>query len=187
MSGPLEAWVVYDSVHGNTRAVAEAIAEGLRSAGPVQVVAAGDADPSRLRRARLVVLGCPTHAFSLSPGMKAFVGTLFRGALEGVPFATFDTRFALADMPSPVLKIIVPLVGKRAWAATHLARAAARAGAARLVDPEGFFVRETEGPLADGEIERATAWGRTLSRLGAQRTVPAAPPRVGAAPPSRTT
>ena len=157
------AWVVYDSVHGNTREIAEAIAKGLESAGPVRVIAADDADPDELRDARWVVLGCPTHAFSLSPGMKTLVGRLSRGSLDAVPFAAFDTRFAMSDMPSPVLKVIVPIVGKRAWAATHLARAAARAGAKQVAQPEGFHVRATEGPLADGEVQRATAWGRALA------------------------
>lgn len=164
MSTAKLAWVVYDSVHGNTREIAQAIAKGLESAGPVRVIAAADADLDELREARLLVLGCPTHRFSSSPGMKALVGRLSRGSLDAVPFAVFDTRFALSDMPSPVLKAIVPIVGKRAWAATHLARAAAKAGGRQVAEPEGFHVRETEGPLADGEVERANAWGRALAR-----------------------
>jgi len=158
-----EAWVVYDSVHGNTRAIAKAIADGLRRSGPVHVIPAGDAEPGRLTDARVVVLGCPTHGFSSSPAMKQFTAKLVRGTLNDVPFAAFDTRFSIEDMPSWVLSFIVPIVGKRAWAATGLARAGVRAGARLLVEPEGFFVRETEGPLADGELERATAWGRALS------------------------
>lgn len=182
MSNEQVAWVVYDSVHGNTRAIAEAIAEGLGSGGPARVVPVGEADLDRLRDARLVVLGCPTHAFSLSPAMKTFVGTWARGSLDGAAVAAFDTRFALADMPSPVLKVVVPIVGKRAWAATHLARAAARAGATRLADPEGFFVREVEGPLAEGEVERATAWGRELAIGSLQPTEAATRSDVSRAP-----
>lgn len=163
MSRGQVAWVVYDSVHGNTRTIAEAIGEGLAEAGPVRVVKVDAADVAELGEARLLVVGCPTHAFSTSPAMKAFVAHLSRDSLDAVPFAAFDTRFALADMPSPVLKVIVPIVGKRAWAATHLARAAAKASAMPLAEPEGFFVRETEGPLVDGERERAFAWGRRLA------------------------
>jgi flavodoxin len=183
MSTGLVSWVVYDSVHGNTRAIAEAIARGLEEAGPVRLARAEEADRDELRDARAVALGCPTHAFSLSPGMKAFVAGFARGSLDGVPVAVFDTRFAMADMPSPVLKVIVPIVGKRAWAATRLARAAAKAGAVRLAEPEGFFVRETEGPLAEGEVERAGAWGRELAErtLGRAAT---APPSADAAVPT---
>lgn len=167
MSEQRDAWVVYDSVHGNTRAIAEAIAEGLRRSGPVHVVPAGEADPARLNGARAVVLGCPTHAFSSSPAMKAFAAKLTPGTLSDVPFAAFDTRFSIEDMPSRVLRVIVPLVGKRAWAATDLARTGARAGANLLVEPEGFCVRDTEGPLVDGELQRAAAWGRMLAASNA--------------------
>ena len=167
MSEQREAWVVYDSVHGNTRAVAEAIAEGLRSGGPVQVVSASDADPARLSGARAVVLGCPTHAFQASPAMKELAAKLTPGTLSDVPFAAFDTRFSVQDMPSRVLRIIVPIMGKRAWAATALARTGLRAGAQLLVEPEGFCVLDTEGPLAEGELGRAAAWGRALAATGA--------------------
>lgn len=29
-------------------------------------------------------------------------------------------------------------------------------------EPESFFVVDMEGPLAEGELERATAWGASL-------------------------
>jgi menaquinone-dependent protoporphyrinogen IX oxidase len=163
MSELRDAVVVYDSVHGNTRRIAEAVAEGVRDGGPVQLVAAADADPARLRDARAVVLGCPTHAFSFSPAMKAFVAGLAPGTLAGVPVAVFDTRFEVDEMPSWVLRLVVRAIGRRAWAATGLRRVAARAGATDLGEPVGFIVRDTEGPLADGEIDRARAWGRTLA------------------------
>ena len=39
----MRALVVYESMYGNTHLVAEAIARGLRSAGPVQVASVADA------------------------------------------------------------------------------------------------------------------------------------------------
>lgn len=164
MSESASIWVVYDSVHGNTRTIAEAIADGLRSDGPVHLTLASDLSPESLRGARLVVVGCPTHAFSLSPAMKELAAAWDRDSLEGVPVAAFDTRFAIEDMPARILKLIVPVVGKRAWAATELARRASRAGARTIDEPHGFYVRETEGPLAEGETERARAWGEALAR-----------------------
>ena len=108
MSEARDAWVVYDSVHGNTRLVAGAVAEGLRSGGPVQLVAAGDADPDLLSGARAVVLGCPTHGFSLSPAMKTFAARLTPGSLAGVPVAVFDTRFEVDQMPAWILLVSGP-------------------------------------------------------------------------------
>ena len=163
MTDTRDAWVVYDSVHGNTRTIAEAVAEGLRAEGPVHLVAASDADGDLLREARTVVLGCPTHAFSLSPAMKAFTARLTPGSLAGVPVAVFDTRFEVGEMPAWILRLVVRAIGRRAWAATGLRRIAARAGATDLAEPVGFIVRDTEGPPADGEVERARAWGRSLA------------------------
>ena len=28
--------------------------------------------------------------------------------------------------------------------------------------PEGFFVKGSDGPLKDGEVERASAWGKAI-------------------------
>ncbi|MDZ7708350.1 MAG: flavodoxin domain-containing protein [Trueperaceae bacterium] len=162
MSEHREAWVVYDSVHGNTRAIASAIAEGLRSSGPVQMVPAGDADPARWLGARAVVLGCPTHGFSMSPAMKELAAQLTRGTPSDVPLAAFDTRFGVEDMPSRVLKVIVSIVGKRAWAATDLAASASVQVRKLLAQPAGFFVRDTEGPLAKASSSGPRRAGRAL-------------------------
>jgi hypothetical protein len=35
-------------------------------------------------------------------------------------------------------------------------------GVSLLAEPESFFVKGTEGPLRDGELERASKWARTL-------------------------
>ena len=167
MSVERDAWVIYDSVHGNTRAVAEAIADGLRDGGPVHVVPTAEADLDRVAQARAVVIGCPTHGFSLSPGMKELAAGLTAGRLDGVPVAVFDTRFSLDDMPNRFLTWLVPRLGTRAWAAPKLARAAKRAGAVRLAEPAAFHVRDIEGPLAEGELDRASAWGRDLATRAA--------------------
>jgi flavorubredoxin len=57
----MNAVVVYESVYGNTRAVAEAIAEGL---GGAEVVPVSKADP--IPTADLLVVGGPTHMNGLA-------------------------------------------------------------------------------------------------------------------------
>ena len=66
--------------------------------------------------------------------------------------ATFDTRMA---------STFAKLFG---YAAVRMARQLAQQGCATLLPPEGFIVWGGKGPLADGELERATAWGKELSR-----------------------
>jgi Flavodoxin domain len=162
--------VVYESVYGNTRAIAQAIAEGLgATAVPVQE-ASGAADAS------LLVIGGPTHMHSLAtarsrqmavaaahedggveveryaeqePGLRSWLRELPPG--EGRQFAAFDTR-----------------LDKSPWLTGMAARAITRRMRARgyaLLSSDSFFVQDSEGPLEEGEIERARAWGEELARL----------------------
>ena len=76
------ALVVYESMFGDTRALANAIAAGLLAHfGRVDVVSA-DAAPADLGGIDLVVVGAPTHAFRL-PSAASRARARARGA-EGV-------------------------------------------------------------------------------------------------------
>ncbi len=61
----MDALVVVESVFGNTRAVAEAIAAGLADRMTVRVVDVADA-PTAVTGLDLLVVGGPTHAFGMS-------------------------------------------------------------------------------------------------------------------------
>lgn len=45
-----------------------------------------------------------------------------------------------------------------------MADALAKKGCSPKLPPEGFIVKGRDGPLAEGELERAAAWGKTISR-----------------------
>ena len=62
----MRALVIYESMYGNTRAVAEAIAEGIRPVHDVVVVPAGRAGPQVVDGATLLVVGGPTHAHGMT-------------------------------------------------------------------------------------------------------------------------
>ena len=55
----MKTLVIYDSVHGNTRKIAEAIGEAV--SGEVKVQRAGEVDASRLKEFDLLFVGAPTH------------------------------------------------------------------------------------------------------------------------------
>ena len=57
--------IVYESMFGNTRMVAEAIAEALRSAGAGVTVTTAASAPADLTGYDLVLVGAPTHAHTL--------------------------------------------------------------------------------------------------------------------------
>jgi hypothetical protein len=48
------------------------------------------------------------------------------------------------------------------YAAPTILKMLCKKGATPLVEPEGFYVLDTEGPLKDNEIERAFAWGVSI-------------------------
>ena len=60
------ALVVYESMFGNTKAIAEAVAEGLATRMRAEVVEVGSAPAHVGREIALLVAGGPTHAFSMS-------------------------------------------------------------------------------------------------------------------------
>ncbi len=64
----MEVAVVFESMFGNTRGVAEAVAEGVREADPearVTVLGVAEATPERIGGAALIV-GGPTHVLGMS-------------------------------------------------------------------------------------------------------------------------
>ncbi len=61
----MKALVVYESMFGNTRTVAEAIGHGLSRSLEVTVIRASEADSSVLNGKSFVVVGGPTHAWGM--------------------------------------------------------------------------------------------------------------------------
>ena len=55
----MKAFIIYDSVYGNTEKIAQAIGDGLT--GDVKVVRVGDVDPSELKPCDLLIVGSPVH------------------------------------------------------------------------------------------------------------------------------
>ena len=58
--------IVYESMYGNTHAIAESIADGVRPAGEVQVVRVDDALPDLVEWADLLIVGGPTHIHGMT-------------------------------------------------------------------------------------------------------------------------
>jgi hypothetical protein len=160
----MKAVVVYESLWGNTAAVARAIAEGI---GPeARALSTAEATPEAIAGAALIVAGAPIQGFSLPtdrmrggvkldtvPAPDVSAPTL-RSWLEHLPrghgrSAAFDTKIRWSP----------------GSAASVIDRELTKAGYNPLAKAEHFIVAGQTGPLKDGEIERARAWGGQLARI----------------------
>jgi hypothetical protein len=169
MEAPMKTVVIYESLFGNTKAIAEAIADGLQDGG--EVTLRSTLDEVDIASADLVVIGGPTHAHGMSRassrqidenrpaplpgtdtglGIREVIQALPPGA--GQPVATFDTRF---DKPAW-------LTGS---AAAVAAKKLKKQGYRMVTEPQSFMIDGGEGPLAAGELDRARMWGKELTEI----------------------
>jgi hypothetical protein len=168
----MKALVVYESMYGNTRHVAEAITEGLRLSIDAELVPVADADDARVAASDLVVVGGPTHAWGMSrrrtrqsSAQPAKGGTVPAGSIsvgvrewlraveapQGCRAAAFDTR-----------------LDKPAWltgtAMRGIERGLRAAGFSVFTRAQSFTVVASLGPLSTGELDRARTWGAEIGR-----------------------
>jgi flavodoxin len=156
----MKALVVYDSFFGNTEQVAQAIGAALGERGEVAVLRVGEVRPEHLTGLDLLCIGSPTRGFRPSPATQAWLKGLPVDSLRGVHVAAFDTRIAVSDVKSRILPLMVRLFG---YAAEPLEAMLEKKGGTQTLPPEGFYVAGTEGPLKDGELERAGAWAQRIA------------------------
>ncbi|MEJ2649818.1 MAG: hypothetical protein P8016_15590, partial [Sedimentisphaerales bacterium] len=120
----------------------------------------GDVKQKNLEGVNLLIVGSATRAFRPSPETKRFLGRIPAKSLNGMKAAAFDTRISTDDIKSRVLGFMVNMFG---YAARPISEKLRKKGAQIVVAPEGFFVKDTEGPLKEGEIERAGEWAKKIN------------------------
>lgn len=140
----MKSVVIYDSMFGNTEIIAKAITE-ICGAKLIQV---SSAKPSDLEEIDLLIVGSPTQGGRPMENMQQFMHTLID--LGEVRAAAFDTRLK------------TKLVSIFGYAADKIAKELQKNNAKLMMPPEGFFVDHKEGPLMDGELERAKAWAQKI-------------------------
>jgi Flavodoxin len=162
--------IVYESMFGNTKAIGEGIAEGLREGAEVRFGSVDELSTADARDASLIVAGGPTHAHGMArrnahqsvakmdphhkygpvlPGRESLRGWLDRLPEGRTAAAAFDTRF---DKPKWLTGSAAKKIARRLHAKGY-----------PIIGTQSFFVETTGGPLADGERQRAVAWGRGLA------------------------
>jgi hypothetical protein len=170
----MKAIVVYESYWGNTASVAQAIAEGL---GPdARALSTAEAKGEALAGIGLIVAGSPIIAFSLPsektrndmlakpdkkapsppdlshPSMRTWLVALPQAGTSGggaaVRAAAFETGFKLS--PGGSAGKILKMLGEK--------------GYQPVAKKQRFLVKSSYGPMKDGELDRAKAWGAELAK-----------------------
>lgn len=153
--------VVYDSQYGNTRQIAQAIADQLAQSGRSSAIHVDEVQPGDRMGINLLVVGSPTQQLSATAPIKGWLNRLPEGSLKGVRAAAFDTRFTQEKIDEvKVLSFFVSIFG---YGAKPIARRLVKKGANLIAEPKGFYVADTEGPLLAEELKRAAAWALSLS------------------------
>jgi flavodoxin len=143
----MNALVVHYSKFGNTKRVAEAIAETWQSDGSVRVMSADQLTASDINNIDLLVVGAPTHLANLPKELRLILKALPK---QGLRVAAFDTSYKM--------NWLVNLF----TAAKPLNCKLRQLGGKQIVPPKSFFVVEKQGPFYEGEIERAKTWAETI-------------------------
>ena len=147
----MNSLVIYYSKFGNTRSIAEAIAETLSAAGLARAISIDQVHTAAFDGVDLVVMGSPTHYQNLPKVVRPVLKALPHKTLAGKSVAAFDTS---VKMWGPIMLLT---------AAHRLLPRLRRLGGRRVVRPETFLV-EGNGPLCDGELERAREWAAAILR-----------------------
>ena len=145
----MKTLIVYDSAYGNTEKIARAIGGAIT--GEVKVLRPGEVNPSDLQSIDLLIVGAPTQGGRATPAIQDFLNKLPEHTVKGLNVAAFDTRFSTK---------LVKIFG---YAAGKIAESLKRKGGNLIVPPEPFFVKGKEGPLKEGELERAAAWAAAIA------------------------
>jgi flavodoxin len=141
--------IMYDSTFGNTEHLARAMADELAYYGTVRLLRVPEGGVFERGEADVLLVGGPTQRHRTSLAMRAFLESMPRHTLRGLAAAAFDTRYHMAAW-------------KSGSAAHRIASRLKRVGATLIVPPESFFVAEREGPLEQGERERAVQWAEQI-------------------------
>jgi flavorubredoxin len=175
--------VAYESIYGNTEAVAEAIAEGAssgRRCPEVLCLPAVHVTAELVGCAAMLVVGAPTHYHGMPSRRSLIAGRQLqrRATLAGSVVLVspdqdedVDLRAWLRRLPDARPGAIGAAFDTRLtsrWAggaASGIARRLRKHHFELMLRPEGFTIESALGPPRAGELARATEWGDSLRRL----------------------
>ncbi|MGD8194601.1 flavodoxin family protein [Herbiconiux sp. P18] len=166
----MRAVVLYESMFGNTRQIAEAIADGLADHGEVAVININRIALGDVETAGLMVVGGPTHVHGMSRGSTRAEAVTW--ALDPAKHLTLEPEApgrGIRDWLQDPATVVAPLFAAFATrgnvpvilsgnAAVQIDKALHRRATRRVVPSENFIVTNDNHLLGE-EIVRARGWG----------------------------
>jgi flavodoxin len=173
----MKTLIVYESMFGNTRRIAEALAQALDAAGVEATVTPAASAPTDVSGFDLVIVGAPTHAHSLprpssreqaanwaaDPAKHLVLEEHATGAgvrewTKSLELSTNPPRFAAFSTRADIPRLFA------GDATVAIAKQLERLGAE--VDPRMDFLMDPEDGLVDGELDRARDWAEQFAAIG---------------------
>ena len=169
----MRALVVYESMYGNTKRVADAIADGIATHMTVETMEVSLAPVAIEADVELLVVGGPTHVHGMTTpftraqaikqstthivsehiGMREWLDRARPTSGSTTPAVAFDTRIKGAAI----------LTGS---AASGYAKKLRAAGFRVVAPAESFFIAtkaQQDDALLDGELDHARSWGSEIA------------------------
>ena len=144
----MKVLVVYDSVFGNTEKIAQAIGRTFQE--NVEVFKVNEVKKEHIEGIDLLIVGSPTYGGRPTQVMQNFLNEISSLRIDGVGIVAFDTR------------ITIKLANIFGFAAPKIAEVLLKIGGHLVVPAEGFYVKGKEGPLKEGEMDRAANWAKEI-------------------------
>jgi len=144
-------FIVYDTKYGNTKLVAEKIAEGMREVKGIETEISDvkEVDLKKISDADAILVGAPNHWGSPSRTIMSFIDKLDKLKLKAKGFAAFDTCLG-KDFEKAVKKMEK--------------RMSEKVPALTLMTP-GLSIRvdEMKGPISGGELPKCVDFGKKIA------------------------
>jgi len=144
-------FIIYDTKYGNTKLVAEKIAEGMRELKGIETEVSDvkKVDLKKIDSFDAILIGAPNHFGSPSRTIMKFIDKLGKLKLKAKGVAVFDTflgkdfEMATKKMEKRLDEKVPPL---------------------RLMT-SGLSIRvdETKGPITEGELPKAREFGKKIA------------------------
>jgi menaquinone-dependent protoporphyrinogen IX oxidase len=149
--------VVYDTSYGNTKKIAETIAETMKESGiEVDLFDVKNVKKLSAKDYNFLILGSPTRFGTMSFAIRGFLGKVKNEEWVNKPFAAFDT-----ENPENIEKARIE---KKEWSAAEKIAAKLKDKKMKQLSPVlKAAVFGQKGPLKEGEIERTKEYARELA------------------------